>query len=410
MSSFNKNNFNNIFSIVKDFWQKLVRALIEYWKKLLNGLKRFWESGILQNLEKKLVLYLKTLWSVLFNYFKNFEFSLKNVFIIIYVIFILSILTLLHISYNTFYKKHEINGEIRYKITQGKSFNEISDELEEKGIISSAFYFKMAGKLQEKDDRIISRSYIFKSDINNLELLDMLTNPSIDFSVRFTVLEGMRLKQIGKIAENKLGLNAEIFLNETKNDSLINILGLKGKINNLEGFLFPDTYKIEAGTSEKEIVNILFNEFRRKILVKMNLQNNPKKLLEIITLASIVQGETTLESEMGIIAGVYTNRLSKRMRLEADPTIQYVIPNGPKQRLLNEDLKIESPYNTYKHLGLPPGPINNPGLKAIESAITPNKNEFLFFVATGKGGHKFSKTYKEHLIAVEEYRKNVKQK
>lgn len=410
MSSYNKNTFNNILENVKSFFEELVRLLKDYWQKILTVSNKFWKSGIIQNFGRKIIDFIKTSFKFIYNYFKNFDFSLKNVFILIYAVFVIFIISLLFISYNTYYKKHEIKGEIRYKITQGKTFNDISEELEEKGIISSAFYFKIAGKLQEKDDKIISRGYIFKSDINNLELLDLLTNPSIDFSIRFTVLEGMRLKQISKLAENKLGLNAEIFLNETKNDSLINILGLKGKINNLEGFLFPDTYKIESGTSEKEIVNLLFNEFRRKILVKMNLQNNPKKLLEIITLASIVQGETTLESEMGIIAGVYTNRLSKRMRFEADPTIQYVIPNGPKQRLLKEDLKIESPYNTYKHLGLPPGPINNPGLKAIEAAVKPNKNEFLFFVATGKGGHKFSKTYKEHLIAVEEYRKNVKQK
>jgi UPF0755 protein len=94
------------------------------------------------------------------------------------------------------------------------------------------------------------------------------------------------------------------------------------------------------------------------------------------------------------------------MRLEADPTVQYVLPDGPKKNLLFEDLKIDSPYNTYKHYGLPPGPINNPGLYAIKAAINPDKNDYLFFVATGVGGHKFSSTYQEHLKAIEEYKKN----
>jgi UPF0755 protein len=129
-----------------------------------------------------------------------------------------------------------------------------------------------------------------------------------------------------------------------------------------------------------------------------------------ITLASIVQGETQEESEMPVIAGVYMNRIAKRMKLEADPTVQYILPGGPKQRLLRSDLKTESPYNTYLHYGLPPGPINNPGIKAINAALNPEKHNYIFFVATGKGGHTFTSTYKEHLKAVAEYKKNVNQK
>lgn len=126
----------------------------------------------------------------------------------------------------------------------------------------------------------------------------------------------------------------------------------------------------------------------------------------MVILASIIQGETNLKDEMPVISGVYHNRLRKRMKLEADPTIQYVLPDGPKPKLKYSDLKIDSPYNTYKYYGLPPGPINNPGLYAIKAAIEPDNNNFLFFVATGNGGHKFTETYTEHLNAVEEYKRN----
>lgn len=241
--------------------------------------------------------------------------------------------------------------------------------------------------------------------------MSMLTDKSLLFSVRFTVLEGMRIKSIGKLAENKLGLNPNVFIKETTNDSLIKTLGLTGKVKNLEGFLFPDTYNVPVDITEKELIRLLFNEFRKKIIQNKEIQESIKKnktnLLNVVIMASIVRGETQLKPEMPIIAGVYFNRLSKRMKLEADPTIQYALPDGPKPRLMKEDLKVESPYNTYKHTGLPPGPINNPGLDAVKAALNPVKHNYIFFVATGTGGHKFSVTYSEHLKAAKEYRKSL---
>jgi UPF0755 protein len=269
-------------------------------------------------------------------------------------------------------------------------------------------------KLSGKEEKIISKRYIFTSGLSNSELLNLLTDRNMVQMEKFTVIEGYRIKQIGKIAETKLLLSQERFIQEAGNDSLINILGLKGKIRNLEGFLFPETYYLPLDVDERGLVLILFNEFRKKVLndeeLMTDLKKSKKSLVEIITMASIVQGETNLKDEMGKVSGVYYNRLKKNMRLEADPTIQYILPDGPKVKLKFSDLKINSPYNTYQHFGLPPGPINNPGLYAIKAAINPDKNNFLFFVATGNGGHKFTENYKDHLKAVEEYKKNTEKK
>jgi len=128
---------------------------------------------------------------------------------------------------------------------------------------------------------------------------------------------------------------------------------------------------------------------------------------EILTLASIIKGETNGVDEMKRISGVYHNRLKRGMKLQADPTVQYLLPDGWR-RLLYEDLEIDSPYNTYKYAGLPPGPINNPGKNAILAALYPENNKYFYFVADGKGGHKFGKTHREHIRNVREYRRWIK--
>ncbi|MEI7484312.1 MAG: endolytic transglycosylase MltG [Ignavibacteriota bacterium] len=415
---------------IKEITEKLIEFLKTLLRFIISFLKDVWDSGVIQKYTRLALHYVKVfileviefsklLHSKLLEFFKrlvkeirNFDFTLTNIFRIIAVGKVIGILFLLFLSYQVNYRKPDWEGDKKFRISPGMPFNDIADLLEKEGVISNSFYFKVAAKLQGKDDRIISRTYILKTSYNNLELLNVLTDPSLNYTVKFTVIEGIRIKKIAKLSAAKFNFSEALFVKESQNDSLINLLGLKGKVKDLEGFLYPDTYNLPVDISPKELVEVLFNEFYKKVIAsgKYGLKENPKKLLETVTLASIVQGETQLESEMPTIAGVYLNRIAKRMKLEADPTIQYALPDGPKQRLLKSDLKVNSPYNTYLNYGLPPGPINNPGLKAIESVLNYDKHNYIFFVATGKGGHKFTATYKEHLEAVAEYRKNVKQK
>ena len=174
----------------------------------------------------------------------------------------------------------------------------------------------------------------------------------------------------------------------------------------LEGFLLPDTYEFYWQVDEKEIVRDMLAEFRKFFSDSLQQQARKMKMTigQVLTMASIVEGETVLDRERPIIAGLYYNRLHRRMKLEADPTIQYIIPGGPR-RLLYNDLKIDSPYNTYKNYGLPPGPINTPGRKSILAALYPTKHNYLYFVADGLGGHRFARTFDEHLRNVRAYRR-----
>ncbi|MDQ3019593.1 MAG: endolytic transglycosylase MltG [Bacteroidota bacterium] len=329
---------------------------------------------------------------------------------------ILNILLLCFIVYQLFYSKYywEGNEEKKFTVEPGKNLDDIILKLKKEDIISNPILFKLAVKLSGKENQIISNSYLFKNGMSNSELIENLTNKNLTQSLRITIPPGYSLKQISNLVQKKLSLSKEKFLEESASDSLINILGLSGQVKNLEGFLFPDTYDVSPAISEKNLVLLLFNEFRKKVFankkILSGIEEQKTTLLKTITLASIIEGETNIDSEKPVIAGVYLNRIEKGMRLEADPTIQYILPDGPKSRLLYEDLKINSPYNTYLIKGLPPGPINNPGIAAIEAAVDPVKHKYLFFVATGNGGHKFTENFEQHLQAVKEYRNKIKNK
>lgn len=300
-----------------------------------------------------------------------------------------------------------------FDIRPGDNFSEIVQELKAKDIISNAFVLKVIGKLSGKDDKVISRRYIFKTGMTNLDVLNIITDASLFQSVKFTVNEGLTIKQIGRLAEKYLGLSQDKFIEEAKNDSLIYILGLKDSVKTLEGFLYPDTYDVPLEITERGLVHILFNEFRKKVFNNQEIMDSiaAKKLdfYNVMKMASIIEGETRKNEEKSRVAGVYYNRIKKNMRLEADPTVQYALPE-PKKRLTYDDLKVNSPYNTYIIKGLPPGPINNPSVSSIKAAVNPERHNFIFFVATGEGGHTFTENYADHLKAVDVYRKKMNEK
>ena len=174
----------------------------------------------------------------------------------------------------------------------------------------------------------------------------------------------------------------------------------------LEGFLFPDTYHFYKGETPERIIQTMVTEYQKLLdgMLKSRLQIRGLTELGMVTLASIIEGEAIYDSERSLISSVYHNRLAKEMRLQADPTIQYIIEDGPR-RLLKNDLKIKSPYNTYLHYGLPPGPINSPGRESLISALSPADADYLFFVANGEGYHTFSRTETEHNVAKKKFQR-----
>ena len=329
---------------------------------------------------------------------------------------VMNVLLFIFIVYSIFFNANNLQGETDkiVEIHKGSGLNEIIEILSDEKIIENEYTFKLAARITGKDSKILPRRYLFSSGLTNTEILDLLTDKDLVQTIKFRVPEGVTIRKLSTVIEEKLFLSVEKFKQATENREIIDELGLGSKTKNLEGFLFPDTYVISINLDEDGLVKVFTDEFKRRVLNDMQISSDLKRrnesLLKAVTMASIIEAETYLKDEMPVISGVYHNRLRKRMRLEADPTVQYVLPGGPKSRLLYEDLKIESPYNTYRNYGLPPGPINNPGIDAIKAALNPASHNSVFFVATGDGGHTFSETYEQHKEAANEYRKKLNEK
>lgn len=289
-------------------------------------------------------------------------------------------------------------------ISRGASFNAVVDSLASRGIIGSRFAFKLAGRVLGWTTEMKVGKYRFTSGSSNLSILRDLKDGTSRILIPVAIPEGMRMRLIARRFAAELGFDENEFLNICLDTAFVREAGFQGA--SLEGYLLPDTYAFHWQTEPKEIVDKLVESFKTFYADSLSKRAAEMKmtLTEVITLASIVEGESQLADERAIIAGVYHNRLKKRMRLEADPTIQYILPDGPR-RLLYEDLRMDSPYNTYRRYGLPPGPINNPGREAILAVLYPARHDYLFFVANGKGGHLFSRTYSDHQRAVRAYRK-----
>ena len=301
------------------------------------------------------------------------------------------------------YERVEIN------IPKGVSLSQIGNILKEESIISNKRTFTMAVKSLGHEKNIPAGRYVLHNALNNRAIINQLVYgvPSLK---SITVLEGWNIYQIANELEKELKISKKIFLRLCNDQRVIKLFDLEG--NSLEGYLFPDTYTFAEGVDPYLVLTRMVNEFINNITKSMEVQAQEMNmsLLEVITLASIIEGEAIYDSERAIISAVYHNRLKRGMKLQADPTIQYIIDDGPR-RLLNNDLKIESKYNTYLYRGLPPGPINSPGKESIIAALYPGVNEYLYFVARGDGYHTFSTNEKDHNKAkkkFQEVRRRVK--
>ena len=251
--------------------------------------------------------------------------------------------------------------------------------------------FKIVIKLTRNDKNIRYGRYNFKSVNNMKDLINLLTSNNND-KIKITIIEGLRLKDVALYLEKKLKIDIEYFIQLCYNKKFISSLGIKA--SNLEGYLYPDTYLLLKNYTEEDIIRIMVNQFVYNY--KENISENILSMHEIVTLASIIQWEAMYDDEMKLISSVYHNRLNKNMLLQADPTVQYVLPNREK-RLLKKHTRIDNLYNTYLYKGLPPGPINSPTIAAMIAAAYPIESDYLYFVSNNKGRHIFNKTFKEHL-------------
>ncbi len=289
------------------------------------------------------------------------------------------------------------NNMIRSKkitINQGESLTTISSKLLKSGVITNEELFGLAIKIMGLEKSIPAGSYRFNNVNVNKDIIKRLVYGSPEVK-RVTLLEGWNIKQVSSHLSTEMSFEHKKLLEVINDKEFIQSLELGS--DNLEGYLYPETYYFFDGETEHSVIKRLVNEYKKfwsnKNISKADSMNLTQH--EIVTLASIIEGEAIYDSERPIISAVYHNRLRKGMKLQADPTVQYIIKDGPR-RLLNKDLRIKSPYNTYLYQGLPPGPINSPGFESLKAALYPEENDFFYFVARGDGYHTFSKNEKEH--------------
>ena len=331
-----------------------------------------------------------------------------KLFISYFIVCLSVIISTVYITIN-FWPQTNMSSIKKIRITHGETLSGISTMLKNNGIISNKWLFEFFTKMKGYDKSIQAGTFTFENVRTNNDIIDNLVYGKPDRK-KITFLEGWNIKQVARHLEKEMKFNYSEIM-ELFNDKIF-IKKLKLNVNNLEGYLFPETYYFFEGVDKKSLVRKLVKEHKlfwneENISKADSLGFSP---YEIIIIASIIEGEAIYDSERPTISAVYHNRLKRGMKLQADPTVQYIIKDGPR-RLLNRDLRIKSPYNTYMFKGLPPGPINSPGAQSLNAALNPQTNDYLYFVAKGDGYHTFSRNEKEHeraKRAFQRVRKKVK--
>ena len=285
-------------------------------------------------------------------------------------------------------------------VKRGMNEKQIGDMLQQKHLIRRAAGFPFAARIEGLNGKMVAGTYEFNPSMTPRAMAwaIALGRTAQDF---VTIPEGFTVRQIAKRLAAKHMADEHSFLAMALTQGTSFRLGANAAPRNLEGYLFPDTYRIPQGTGERGIIQMMLDEFNARVL-KLDsgyLAKNPGKLGNVIKLASLVEGEAEVDGDRPKIAAALSNRLRIGMRLQCDASIEYVLP-AHKKRLYYKDLKVNSAYNTYLHEGLPPTPIDNPGTPSILAAMHPSKASYLFYVARPDGSHIFSETLKQHDQAI----------
>ncbi len=298
-------------------------------------------------------------------------------------------------------------GEIAIEIPQGSSLNKISALLEEAGAIRGRLRFKVLAKLMKMERNLKFGEYRFMLPMTPIALLQKIASGDV-IAYLITFPEGVTIFDVAQNIERAGLMPGAAVLQRAADAQFAASLGIAGE--SLEGYLFPETYKFNRGTSPEDILrrmvdrfNKVFNQDTEKQAAALGLSKK-----DVITLASLVEKETGCAEEKPVVAAVFLNRLRKGMRLDCDPTVIYGLKlenSAFNERLNKNHLKKESPYNTYLNVGLPPGPICSPGLDSIQAVLHPAKVSYLFFVSKNDGTHQFSETLAQHNRAVNVYQR-----
>ena len=292
---------------------------------------------------------------------------------------------------------------VNVTIPSGSGTIQIGQQLEENSIISSSDKFKLWSRIKGYDSQYKAGTYALSPSMDFQTIADIIVGGKVN-TVNFTVPEGYTIYQTARvIADSGLGdYDTLVSLIEAADFDYDFLDGAQNNKNKLEGYLFPNTYTIDEGMSEEQIIKVMLDEFEKQPLKaitdkKLSSQHNAssgRSINEIITIASIIERECKVDEERKLVASVIYNRLEKGMPLQMCSTVQYVL-GKQKEVLTYADTRIESPYNTYTNAGLPPGPICSPGLAAVQAALHPADTDYLYFVLSEKldGTSNFSSDY-----------------
>lgn len=313
----------------------------------------------------------------------------------------------LHVAY-----KGYLQADLVHEVLPGQDARSILQDLEARGVLDNAFLARIYLVRFLGDPPLRAGEYLFDAPMTVPEVLDKLVKGEV-VTYPVTIIEGLTLEETAAHLADR-GFGDELtFLGEMR--SVHRISDLDPVATSLEGYLFPDTYSFAKGTSEEEIVSTLVSTFLRlfesQVLPSMS-PDDDRTTRQIVILASVVEKEARLDEERPIIAGVYANRLRRGIALYADPTIVYALKQAGRWdgNIRRPDLKMDSPYNTYVHPGLPPGPIASPGLASLAAAASPADVPYLYFVSRNDGSHVFASTLAEHNRNVHQWQKVYWQK
>lgn len=308
------------------------------------------------------------------------------------------------------YVNDQIKGpggnEILVEIPPGSAGVDIAAILEQKKVIKNSYLFRLALRINS-NSRISAGSFRLDPSKNVFDIANSLKADSIEITLT-TIPEGLTLEQTAETLSDQGLCQADDFIKTANvNKYYINEKELKS----VEGYLFPETYNFPESSDSDIIIKTMLSEFERRFfpLYRQYRDDMPvsMSLDEVVILASLVEREAQVPEERPIIAGVYFNRLKKKMKLECDATVMYALKEK-KEILLYSDLEIDSPYNTYKYPGLPPGAIASPGIDSLKSVIKPANHEFYYYVRNdvlNDGSHIFTKNFEQHQAAIEKYQK-----
>ena len=290
-------------------------------------------------------------------------------------------------------------------IAPGTGTQSIAFKLEQAHIIRSRFAFDLLRIL--KGGKLIAGEYRFNHPANAVEVYARITHGDV-YTISLTIPEGFNIFDIAQAVAAAGLAPRDTFLHAEQTQTAL-IADLSPNAPSLEGFLFPDTYRFNRHTTPTDILTTMVHRFRQ-VSAQLGLATNPN-LPRTVILASLIEKEVSQPSERPLVAGVFTNRLAQGIPLATDPSVVYaaLLEGRYRGTIYASDLQNESPYNTYRHSGLPPGPIANPGVAALKAAIAPAATDYLYFVADAEGHSQFSATLKQHAQQVQSYRSAVGQ-